>query len=189
MELNTSAVIGAMRVGVQVVSALKRPSIEVFSQLRNTAQSMRFRGPDGEADETDWQEAYVAFFAVNIGGRHAENVIFDMSKTRFERTPPRGWGERIKATVPVMSPGQTQFLFLLSTHEFNRMTWEGNVGEPTGWKDEPIIIFVRFDGPSEWINNLQRWLFNKLLKRKQYEFRYEFNPMSLVGDLPPVERL
>jgi len=188
MELNSSAVVGAMRLGLQVVSALKRPSVEVFSQLRHTSHPVKFRGPDGKGDETDRTEILVAFFAANIGGRHAEDVTFDMSRTSFERPEPRGWGERLTATVPIMSPGQTQLLFLLDASEFNRLEWKGNVGTPVGWKDEPIIVIVRFNGPSEWKNALPRWFFNRLLKRTQYEFKYEFNPISLVGDLPPLER-
>lgn len=189
MEVNTSAILGAMRVGIQIVSTLKRPSIEIYSHLRTTIQTVKYRVSQDQLEDTERHDSHVAFFAVNVGGRRAENVSFDLSKTRFERPAPLKWGERLKAVVPVMSPGQSQFLFLLDSHEFDRITWEGNTGTPTGWKEEPIIITVRYDGPRGFSNGIPRWFSNKVRKRKQYEYTYEFNPLTLVGDLPPVERI
>lgn len=188
MELNTSAVSGAMKVGLQIVSASKRPSIEVFSELRKIDRPMMmFTGE--ETRQERWTEEFVAFYAVNIGGRHAENISFDMSATKFERPDGHRWGPRIDAVVPVMSPGQTQFLFLLNIHEFNKMEWKDGVGRPVGIKIDPINIIVRFDGPNSGLNRPLRCWFNGVLKRKQYEFRYSFNPLSLDGDYPPVEYL
>lgn len=188
MELNTSAVTGVMKVGLQIVSALKRPSVEVFSELRKIDRPMMmFTGE--ETRQERWTEEFVSFYAVNIGGRHAENVSFDMSATKFERPSPMQWGPRIDAVVPVMSPGQTQFLFLLMVHEFNEMEWKDGVGKPVGIKTDPINIVVRFDGPNDGVNRVLRWWFNSVLKRKQYEFRYSFNPQSLEGDYPPVQYL
>ena len=188
MELSTSAVTGAMRVGLQIVSSLKRPSIEIFSELRKINRPMQFyHGGDSRIER--WDEEFVAFYALNIGGRYAENVSFDMSKTTFEREKPKRWGPRLDAIVPIMSPGQRQFLFLLNIHEFNEMEWTETTGTPVGIKSDPINIIVHFDGPDEWPNRLQRWWFNTVLKRKQYVFKYSFNPKSLEGDFPPTEYL
>jgi len=188
MELNTSAVTSAMRVGLQIVSSLKRPSVEIFSELRKINKPIQLY--DGEVPRLErWGEEFVAFYALNVGGRHAENVSFDMSETKFKREEPRRWGARLDAVVPIMSPGQSQFLFLLSTHEFIEMEWTETEGRPAGIKTDLINIVVHFDGPSEWTNRLQRWWFNAVLKRKQYAFRYSFNPKSLDGDLPPTEYL
>lgn len=188
MELNTSAVTGAMKVGLQIVSALKRPSVEVFSELRKIDRPMQmFTGEETRMER--WTEEFIAFYAANIGGRHAENVSFDMSSTKFERPAPRRWGRRVEAEVPIMSPGQRQFLFLLYMHEFNEMEWADGVGKPVGVKTDPINIVIRFDGPNDGVNRVMRWWANAVLKRKQYEFRYSFNPLSLDGDYPPVEYL
>jgi hypothetical protein len=190
MDVSTTAATSALRVGVQVLSSLKRPAIEVYNQMRNVIMPEEsYVGKDAQDHPTNIRTIRhhaisVTFTAVNIGGARAENVTMRIVG-KFRRNAPReDFGERFRQTIPHMAPGQVMFLFEIGLHDFNRYPADG--GSPIGMKDEELGIDVEYDGPREGLNRIGRWWAN-VRKRRQYVFRYRFNPLTVRGDLPPAE--
>lgn len=176
MEVSGTIAGTALRVGIQVVSNLKRPS----------------EGYTGRDVVGDWanvvtmrsQEAFVSFSAINVGGVRAENVAFRVGG-EFRRNPPReDFGDRFRSELPHVGPGQMLFLLSIDVSDFDH--YEPGVDRPARMKTEPLEISVEYDGPDEGLNRIgRRWAL--LRKRKQYRFTYLFNPASVFGDLPPAE--
>ncbi len=94
MDIASSALSGAVRVGLQVVVSQKRPMLEIYQELRNEyAPPFEIEHRDStntkvlRVEKHRFQEIGIIITLVNIGGERAENVIFDLSGD-FRRDEP-----------------------------------------------------------------------------------------------------
>lgn|SRR4030043_429955 len=191
MEDSSSAVIGALRLGLQVVSAHKRPVLEIYHQVRN-----RF-GPEFEyqipkeangleqiTQKTRFQDIFIQFTLINIGGQRAENIKLSISGD-LKRHPPReDFGGVFRAIIPQMAPGQTHFLFRFDDRDLNEYPEGG--GSPIGLKKKSLTITMEYDAPKGLLN----WILSipsKLRGKRRFSETYTFSPQMVAGDLPPAE--
>ena len=188
MEFSSSA-IGAMRVGLQIVSSHRKPLIEIYHQVRN-----RF-GPEIEVplDEsrehihkTRIQDIFIQFSMVNIGGERAENIKLSISG-ELKRNPPREeFGSVFENLYPQMAAGQIHYLFQFETSDLLEYEYKGNVGTPKGLKKSKFTIVVEYDAAGGILN----WLFslpNKIKGKRRFRTEYIFYPQMVDGELPPAE--
>jgi hypothetical protein len=197
MDMSASALTGALRVGLQVVVARKRPVLEIYQTLNN-----RF-GPTFDIDMKDstgaktlrtdrhrFQEIFIDLTLINIGGIRAENVTFRLSGD-FERdTPRRAFPELFASNVRQIAPGQPLYLMRIDDHDLNVYSPdpEGSTTSfrASGIKKTTLTIAVDYDGPASFFN----WLISRHRKwrgLKQYSTQFTFDPMTVIGDLPPAK--
>jgi hypothetical protein len=195
MELNTSAITGAMRIGVQVIVARKRPVLEIYQQSRNQfGPEQQFELPAGSSGtkthRTRFQEIFIDLTLVNIGGERAENVTFEIEGT-FRRHPPRdNLPEIFSRNIKQLSPGQSHFLMKIDNHDLLRYEYleEGGqkVGKPVGMKNDTLKVTIHYDGPTTLLNRVLRF-WRRCWGLKQYSTEFLFDPEIFEGDLPPAE--
>ena len=96
MEIPLSAVTGALRIGVQIAANQRRPVLEVYHELRNVVgppQQYRYwtgsRLDQLEESSTRFQDVFVQFVLVNLGGLRAENITLGFDG-KFDRNAPDG---------------------------------------------------------------------------------------------------
>lgn len=197
MELNTSAITGAMRIGVQVIVARKRPVLEIYQQSRNRfGPEQQFELPAGSSGtkththRTRFQEIFIDLTLVNIGGERAENVTFEIEGT-FRRHPPRdNLPEIFSLDIKQLSPGQSHFLMKIDDHDLLRYEYSEaggqKVGKPVGMKNDTLKVTIHYDGPTTLLNRVLR-LWRRCWGLKQYSTEFLFDPEIFQGDLPPAE--
>jgi len=197
MELNTSAITGAMRIGVQVIVARKRPVLEIYQQSRNQfGPEQQFEEPAGPSGtktrthRTRFQDICIDLTLVNIGGERAENVEFEV-EGNFRRHPPRdNLPEIFSRNVRQLSPGQS--LYLMKIGDFDLLQYEYSeeggqkVGKPVGMKTDTLKVTMHYDGPTTLLNRSLR-LWRRCWGLKQYSTEFLFDPEIFEGDLPPAE--
>jgi hypothetical protein len=181
---------GSLRVALQVVSAYRRPVIEVYHQVRNIfGPEHEFEAPQG-ADgttmskyKTRFQDIFVQFTLVNIGGVRAENIRLSIAGD-LTRRPGRDFGGAFKHLIPQFAPGQMQYLFSLDQRELMQ---PGDLGpDPNEHKQRSFTITVEYDAPSGILN----WLLalpTRCRGKKRFSCKYAFSPEVIMGDLPPPE--
>ncbi len=191
MEVSSSAVTGAMRIGVQVVSSHKVPVLEIYHQVRNRfGPEFEYETPKGASGEetitqkTRFQDIFIEFSLVNIGGSRAENIKLTLSGD-LRRNPPReNFGDLFDVVIPQMAPGQSRFLFKFDEFDLNEYPEGG--GTPIGLKSESFTINIEYDSGKGILNWLMsRW--SKLRGRRRFHDEYTFFPKLVTGDLPPAE--
>lgn len=190
MEVSSSA-IGAMRVGVQVISSHRKPLIEIYHQMHN-----RF-GPEQEYDlnhgdgkpvihKTRHQDIFIQFTMINIGGERAENIKLSITGDLKREPPLENFGSAFNSIYPQMAPGQIHYLFQFRNHDLMDYVRKGNVGTPQGLKKSSFTISIEYDAPKGILN----WLLSlpsKLRGKRQFRNTYTFSPYMVDGDLPPAE--
>jgi hypothetical protein len=191
MEISSSAVTGALRVGLQVVSNHKRPMLEFHWQVRNRfGPEQEYQIPEGVNStetrtlKTRHQDIFIQFILVNIGSIRAENVELKLSGN-LKRNPPReSFGEIFEIEIPQIAPGQLIYLFQMDS--FDILQYPEGGGKPQGIKKDTLTITATYNAPRSLLN----WLLS-LRKRncgkKQYETIFTFNPKMVCTDLPPAE--
>jgi hypothetical protein len=194
MEVPVGATMGALRIGIQIISTSKRPLIEVYQRTHNVL------GPEEELGDprsaagvvkTRFSDHYISFTAVNLGVRRAEDVTFRIKDGLKRDGHP--FGELFETTVPYLAPGQALPLLRLEESDLLKYIWkEGPGGHrsglPDGFKPERLKIAVEYNGPWAGFGRMTRaWA--AMCRRKQYRSRYEFEPRSVGTDYPPVEML
>lgn len=197
MELNTSAITGAMRIGVQVFVAQKRPVLEIYQHCRNQfGPEEKFELPVGlsatktHTHRTRRQDIFIGLTLVNIGGDRAESVTFEIEGD-FRRHPPRDNLPKIfSREVKQISPGQS--LYLMKIDQFDLLQYEYSeegtqkVGKPVGMKNDTLKITIHYDGSATLLNRILR-LWRHWHGLKQYSTEFLFDPKVFEGDLPPAE--
>jgi hypothetical protein len=129
MELNTSAITGAMRIGLQVIVAQKRPVLEIYQQCRNQfGPEQQFELPADLAGtktathRTRSQEIFIDLTLVNIGGERAECVTFEVEGA-FRRHPSRDNLPKIfSREIMQLCPGQS--LYIMKIDNFDLLQYE-----------------------------------------------------------------
>jgi hypothetical protein len=186
MDVSSSAVTGALRVGLQVISAHKRPVLEIYYQVRN------IKGPEYEyqldnADSTKKithksrrQEIFVQFLIANIGGERAENIKLSIDGT-FKRERPMG--EVFNSIIPQMAPGQTHFLIKIDENDLFEYTESGSRSD---FKKDSLTITMEYDAPHGLVNWILS-LYSRLRSKRRFVEKFIFSPSTISGDLPPLE--
>jgi len=188
MEISASALTGAMRVGLQIVSTYRQPHLEVYYEVLNQfGPEQEFKLPsiqrDGPADnhKTRFQDLRVQFLLINIGGQRAENVRLTKSGS-FERSAGRTFGGLFERTLPQIAPGQVLQLFLLDVHE---LAWPHKEDIDVSAKDRDLIITASYDSP--WgILNAAKTGYARVRGKPHHTTEFRFFPQLVWGDLPPA---
>ncbi len=186
MELSSTALTGAMRIGIQVISSHKRPVLEIYHRVRNII------GPEEEFQnhfnkhKSRPQNIFIEFFLVNIGGSRAENVKLSMNGSLKRNSPRESFGDLFDVIIPQMPPGQTRYLFNFDCFDLNIYSKNGE--KPIGFKDESFTITIEYDSGKGLLN----WLFSlysRFKDKRRFCSEYTFFPQLVTGDLPPAEYL
>lgn len=191
MEVSSSAITGAMRIGVQVVSSHKAPVLEIYHQVRNRfGPEFEYGIPRGSSGEemrkhkTRFQDVFVEFTLVNIGGSRAENIKLSLSGDLRRNSPRESFGELFDTLIPQMAPGQSRFLFNFDLHDLNKYPEGG--GSSIGLKNGSFTILMEYDSGKGLLN----WflsLLSKMRGKRRFRAEYTFSPQLVAGDLPPAE--
>lgn len=191
MEVSSSAITGAMRIGVQVISSHKAPVLEIYHQVRNMfGPKVEYETPIGifgkEAikQNTRFQDIFVEFNLVNIGGSRAENIKLSLSGDLRRDSPRESFGEIFDVIIPQMAPGQARFLFRFDNLDLIQYSEDGS--SPIGLKKESFTVLMEYDsgkGLLNWFLSLS----SKLRGKRRFREEYTFFPQLVAGDLPPAE--
>lgn len=193
MDIASTAISSALRVGIQIASTMKRPCVEFYCQFRNVIEpEQEYLGPDPGGSglvprrQLRIRESYLAFTAINIGTQRAEDVSLKLDG-ELRRNPPReDFGPKFDNEIPHMAPGQSWFLFRFDIHDLTRYEQREGYRAGVGDKTEHLEIAAEYNGPRSGLNVVGRWWCD-LRGRKQYRSVYRFVPDTVRGDLPPVE--
>ncbi|SDU42345.1 hypothetical protein [Stappia sp. ES.058] len=194
MEISSSALTGALRVGVQVVVGRKRPVLEIYQQLHNTfdppfeIDQKDSAGKTVRVDKHRFQNIFIDLTLINIGGDRAEGVTFEVSGEFRREEPRQELPELFGATIGQVAPGQTLYLMRIDSHDLNIYAPE-KPGDTTafkavGIKKDTLEITMHYDGPDTILNKLLRWP-RRWRGLRQYSSTFIFNPSIFIGDLPP----
>lgn len=183
MDIVSSAVTGALRIGVQVVIARRRPVLEILYHLHN---DYRPRGQDHH-----FQHVFVSLFLVNMGGARAENITFETSGDFRRELFKGGEPALLKSTIEQMAPGQAHYLMKIEQgdlHEWLQDEKHATAKTMGKLKTASLGITVHYDAERTIISRLLR-LVRSWRGLKQYETKFIFNPQNFAGDLPPPNYL
>ena len=188
MELSSSAATGAVRIGVQVVSANKSPQLEIYHQLRNMI------GPEKEIDLGDngqktlklrSQDILIEFRLVNIGGSRAENIKLTLCGGLKSNYSFDIFGSLFENVIPQMPPGHSIFLF--SFRDFDLL--DRNSGNPpTRMKKESLRIIMEYDSGSGFLNRVFS-IPSKIRGKRRFKNEFVFFPEMISNLYPPPEYL
>lgn len=191
MEVASSALSGALKVGLQVVSSHKRPLLEIYYQMRNRfGPEWEYQMPKGSGgiehvtNKTRFQDIFVQFTLINIGGERAENIKLSISGDLKRHKPREDFGEIFRNVIPQMAPGQTHFLFSFDDHDLDEYAEGG--GKPLGMKKQSLSITIEYDSPKgilNWISSIP----SKLRGKRRFRASFKFLPQMVAGELPPAE--
>lgn len=190
IEVPASVVSGSLKVGLQVVTAYKRPVLEIYHQIRNRFGSeFEYEIPKGVdgiekvKQKTRSQNIFVQFTLVNIGSVRAENISLAIDGD-LKRRHGDDFGGAFLHTIPQFAPGQMQHLF--SFDEPDLLQYPDGGGKATGIKAQSFTITISYDSPKglmNWVLGIPaRWR-----GRKRFSSSYTFSPQFIAGDLPPPE--
>jgi len=184
MDLMSSALTGALRVGVQVVIARRRPVLEVLYNLHNDYSPEIDLGP---GVSSRFQRIFVSLALVNLGGTRAENVTFDVTGS-FRRELFKGeLPELLKSTIQQMAPGQSHYLMRIEQGDLHEWVQSGEsdaAKKMADLKTSTLTIRVHYDAEPTLLNRLLR-KYRHWRGLKQYQTTFVFDPQNFAGDLPP----
>lgn len=190
MDVSTSALTGALRVGLQIVVAQKRPVLEIYQNFHND-----FEPPfEHKRLQTTHrrQSIFIDLTMVNIGGVRAEDVSFEVEGDFRRETPFEAHPERLSSVIRQVAPGQSMFLMTIRSHDLNTYAPENPekpvAFKPVGVKTETMTIKVNYNGPTtvvNWPKKLWCWFRGT----KPYHSEYVFDPAYFIGELPPPNYL
>lgn len=194
MEISSSALTGALRVGVQVIVGRKRPVLEIYQQLHNDfdppfeIDQKDSAGKTVRVDKHRFQNIFIDLTLINIGGERAENVTFEVSGSFRREEPRHKLPELFDANIGQIAPGQTLYLMRIEEHDLKiyapEKPGDTTVFKPVGMKTDTLQITLHYDGPDTLLNRTLRWP-RRWRGLKQYSTAFTFNPAIFIGDLPP----
>jgi hypothetical protein len=191
MDFISSAVTGAVRIGVQVVVARQRPILEIFCNLHNDFSPTVEIENSRSSQSHRFQRIFIDLVLVNLGGMRAETVTFQTSG-RFKRELSNGEEPQLfKSTIRQMAPGQSHYLMRIEQgdlHDWAPDERDPNASKMAGVKTSTLTIAVSYDGPPTLLNRILR-LPRRWRGLKQYETTFVFDPQNFAGDLPPPNYL
>lgn len=191
IEIPASAVTGSLRVGLQVVTSHKKPVLEIYYQLRNRFgpehefdMSVGVDGKNSRKQKTRFQDIFIQFTLVNIGGVRAENVTLRIQGDLKRNRPREDFGGVFRSTITQFAPGQSQHLF--SFRDSDLYEYPEGGGSRLGLKSESLSITIEYDAPPGVLN----WFLslpNRIRGKKRFTSVFSFSPETVAGDLPPAE--
>lgn len=188
MDVSASALTGAMKVGLQIVSAYREPRLEVYYEvLSQYGPEQELKAPSFRSDappeiyKTRFHETHVQFLLINVGGQRAENVRLKCSGT-FQRSAGRDFGGLFDGVIPQIAPGQALQLFLLGTHELEGL---GKERGDIDFKDRDLVISAQYDSPDGFVNTVKTG-YARMRKKAHHTTEFCFFPRMVWGDLPPA---
>lgn len=193
MEISTATVTGSLRVALQVVSAHRRPVIEIYADIRNQfgpPQKLRnsaiSRGGGGGEIDYRSQRTYLQVSLINIGSVRADNIRLVLTGD-FEYMNSQKISNLSafrKSGIRQLAPGQTLHLFQLDLlHDLRDHDSQGRADKT---KTEGFSIETRYDGPKQGVNRIARFLTR--WRGYQYASNFVFDPLVYDRvDLPPPE--
>lgn len=190
-DVSTAAVSGSLKVGLHIVSNYKRPVLEIYHQVFNMFSPEEVLktpvGLDGMKTRklrTRFQDVFVQFSLINIGGVRAENIELNVSGSLRRNHPGLGFGGSFKKPIPQLAPGQVHYLFRIDAHDLLHYP-EGD-GMPSGVKEDTFTITICYNPPPGILN----WILGLSSRRKgkkRFTTTYTFSPQLVEGDLPPPQ--
>lgn len=191
-DISTAAISSSLRVGLHVVSNYKRPVLEIYHQVCNTfGPEYEFDLPEGADGKRTakhkerFQDIFVQFTLVNIGGVRAEDVELSISGPLKRNRLHHDFGGSFRRPIPQFAPGQSHFLFRFDDHDLFQYPEGG--GPAMGLKDESFTITISYNPPSGILNWLLALPSRMCRKKRRFTTTYTFSPLLVVGDLPPPE--
>jgi hypothetical protein len=186
MDFVPSALTGALRIGVQVVVARRRPVLDIFCNLHNDfSPPVELNSQILQGSQTHrFQNIFVDLVLVNLGGIRAENVTF---KTAGNFQRHRNLPALFESTIWQMAPGQSHYLMRTDQGDIHDMVPDANDAKAHrmgGLKKDTLTVSVHYDGPSTVLNRILRVL-RRWRGLKQYQTTFVFDPQIFAGDLPP----
>lgn len=183
MDLMSSALTGALRVGVQVVVARRRPVLEIFYNFHNDYSPE----VDVGGISSRFQHVYTSLTLVNLGGTRAENVTFGVAGS-FRRELFKGEQPALlKSTIQQMAPGQSHYLMRIEQGDLHEWLQSGK-NDPAkkmgDLKSSTLTITVHYDAELTLLNRILRQ-YRRWRGLKQYQSTFVFDPQNFAGDLPP----
>jgi hypothetical protein len=187
MDFISSAVTGAVRIGVQVVVARQRPVLEIFCNLHNDfSPAIEFDGGHSKQSHR-FQRIFIDLVLVNLGGIRAETVTFKSSGS-FKRELTDGEEPSLfRSTIRQMAPGQSHYLMRIEQgdlHDYVPDEKDPKASKMADVKTSTLTIAVSYDGPPTLLNRILR-MPRRWRGLKQYETSFVFDPQNFAGDLPP----
>ncbi|HDV5412820.1 hypothetical protein DD565_14800 [Vibrio cholerae] len=183
MEVSSSAISGALKAGVQVVSAQKRPVLEVYHRIHHLKHPPRDVTPHDEPSRviarTSLQQVFISFTLTNIGGERAENIKLTIGGNMIRPTPKEDFGPIFKNIYPQMPPAGSVHLFCFDEFDFE---WQLDAQS----KQKYLEIIMEYDLPKGFVNTI-RSLPWKITNKRRYSDKYLFYPFMVAGELPPPE--
>src|SRR5690349_2649566 len=175
VEVSGSTVAGALRVGLQIISAHRDPKIEIYIDVLNSY------GPEHELDvpgldrpqKHRFQDIRIQLRAVNIGGQRAERICFENIGT-FARSQGRAFGGLFDHELPQMAPGQALQLCLLDQHELFPAKGSGDLTIRATYHSPPSVM--------NWLRTIGA----RIRGRPHHVSIFRINSAILSGDLPPA---
>ena len=191
-DISTAAVSSSLRVGLHVVSNYKRPVLEIYHQVCN-----KF-GPEHEFDvpagadrqktskyKTRFQDIFIQFTLVNIGGVRAEDIELTISGPLKRNRELNDFGGSFKRLIPQFAPGQSHFLFRFA--DYDLLQYPEGGGSPIGLKEESFTITASYNAPPGLLNWLLALPSRLRGRKRRFTTTYTFSPLLVAGDLPPPE--
>jgi hypothetical protein len=191
MDVSSSAISSAMKIGVNIVSANKGPTLEIYHHVRN------MYGPEIEYEITKGidvveplkqkirlQDVFVEFILLNIGGSRAENIKLSLTGDLRRNNPRESFGDVFDVVIPQMAPGQSRYLFQF--HDRDLMKYPDNRGDPRKLKSESFTIVVEYDSGRGFLNWILS-LTSKIRGKRRFRTEYTFFPRLVSGDIPAAE--
>jgi hypothetical protein len=167
--------------------------LEVYHETRNVfGPPQEFKVPAGvsgdrvEAASHRFQDIFIQFLLINIGGVRAEDILLNFSGELDKDQLGSSIRELgiFNTVISQLAPGQVILLFRMDDHDLYRYSPEG--GKFVGMKEETFTISVSYNGPNRGLNRLLR-LWRRGENRRQYEEGYTFDPKIVSTDLPAPE--
>jgi hypothetical protein len=188
MDFMSSALTGALRIGVQVVVAQRRPVLEIFYNLHNDYSPPQELSSQVAGKQSHrFQHIFVDLVMVNLGGVRAESVSFATAGS-FRRNLLHGEEPGLfKSTIKQMAPGQSHYLMRIEEsdlHDWTPDDIDPKAKRMAGIKKETLTIAIHYDGPTTVLNRIRRSP-RRWRGLKQYVTRFVFDPQIFSGDLPP----
>ncbi|HAS8304244.1 TPA: hypothetical protein I7718_21205, partial [Vibrio vulnificus] len=181
MEVSSSALSGALKAGIQVVSAQKRPLLEIYHRVHNLKHpphDVVLNETPRVTEKISRQEIFISFTLTNIGGERAENIKLSISGNMIRPNPRQDFGPVFKHVYPQMAPAHSVHLFSFERFDFSFWDEDGD-------SDQKFLeITMEYDLPKGVINRIRSlpWI---IAKKRRYKESYIFRPFMVSGELPP----
>lgn len=178
----------AVRAALQVVTHHRAPVLEIYTEVYNRfmpEEPIRGKKIDGETLKHRWQDIFVQFRLVNIGGQRAVDVNLDIRGGLIGNKSIDELSLIFQRGIPQLAPSQSILLMQLELEDLEEFS---ETGEKLGFSTKSLEIQMQYDAPKGFVNSLMN-LKSLFSGEKQYQKTFIFSPYLIGGALPPAEYL